>query len=86
MTRISRAILVVAVLMSGFFPMIALAATVNVSANVAGFGNVQIGSIDVQGVGGSTRPTQSTASSPSRRRFLSSTTGTISAGSMSSPG
>ena len=47
MKLISRTIVLALVLTSGFIPMVSQAATVNVGANVAGFGNVQIGSIDV---------------------------------------
>jgi len=47
MNRISHAIVIAVVLIFGAVSMVAQAATVNVGANVAGFGNVQIGSIDV---------------------------------------
>ena len=55
MTRFHRALALAALFAVALFPAFALAANVNVNANVAGFGNVQIGKIDVQtGVGGNT--------------------------------
>jgi hypothetical protein len=55
MPRLHRALALAALFAVALFPAFALSANVNVSANVAGFGNVQIGSIDVQtGVGGNT--------------------------------